>query len=402
MTEQPSKKLNKTVKIWLKGGGSALIGSLAIVISNLGFIELKVGASPLAEPLPINPTSSLPQPVNSVNRTAKISIFADKPPMEAKNNFIDTNDYGSKENQTTNPATVIFTERSKDCQTIINNQEIPRINCTARPPKTQPKSPSLVPAARYQGAPLTVAKLGDGKTALLFPLSNAAPISSGFGWRLNPFTGVPQAHEGIDMVAPVGTPVLAAYPGRVEVAKNLDGYGLVVYLRHENNTQESRYAHLSGILVREGELVKQGEVIGLVGNTGLSTGPHLHFEWRYLIKNSWVAVDPKLNLEEARNHISPVIPVSQPVSSFSPVVTPNDYKRAPRGENQTKPHHKVSVAPLSIPQAISQVFDWSIPLIQARKEAKQSAALPDSWKVFACSKNNQDNTMTRLNCSVLW
>jgi murein DD-endopeptidase MepM/ murein hydrolase activator NlpD len=104
-------------------------------------------------------------------------------------------------------------------------------------------------------------------------------------------------HSGTDLAAPEGTPVLATRSGRVAVSDNLGGYGLTVILRHGEDNLESRYAHLSRVAVRPGEWVEQGEVIGLVGNTGTSTGPHLHFEMRQLTSQGWVAVDAQEVLE---------------------------------------------------------------------------------------------------------
>jgi murein DD-endopeptidase MepM/ murein hydrolase activator NlpD len=101
----------------------------------------------------------------------------------------------------------------------------------------------------------------------------------------------------------MGTPVLAAYRGEVAAADWSGGYGLMVILRHEGGTQESRYAHLSEIYVRPGDWVEQGVVIGRVGSTGLSTGPHLHFEWRHLTQEGWVAVDAGLHLEYALENL---------------------------------------------------------------------------------------------------
>lgn len=402
MTEQPSKKIKLTVKLLLKAGG-ALIGGFVVINGALDWKQLKVVASSVSNEGPKQGISSSPPPVNSTNRTTKISVFADKPASNGQNNFIDTNNYGTPQPPSPESPTVIFSERTKDCQTVINNQEIPKINCTAKPPKPVPKPADLIPTAKTKGAPLTVARLGDGKTSLLFPLPTPMPISSGFGWRTNPFTGLPQLHEGTDLAAPIGTPILAAYPGKVEVARNLDGYGLVIYLRHEKDTQESRYAHLSSILVREGEWVRQGEVIGLVGNTGLSSGPHLHFEWRYLINHVWVAVDAKLNLEYALNNLSPTITnVSQPNNSVVPAITPGDYRRAPRGDNKPLSHKTVMVSPVSLPQAISEVFDWSVPLIQATEASKPLAALPSNWKKQVCGNNPPDSTIARLNCSLIW
>ena len=133
----------------------------------------------------------------------------------------------------------------------------------------------------------------------MFPLTIPAAITSIFGWRVHPISGNYRIHSGTDLGADQGTPVIAVTDGRVASADYLGGYGLAVILRHENNTQESFYAHLSQILVQPGEEVTQGTVIGLVGSTGNSTGPHLHFEWRVVTENGWVAVDPTVHLQFA-------------------------------------------------------------------------------------------------------
>ena len=138
-----------------------------------------------------------------------------------------------------------------------------------------------------------------GKSSFMFPLSIPTSITSLFGWRLHPISGDYRFHAGTDLGAPQGTPVIAAASGEVATADFLGGYGLTVILRHEKGTQESRYAHLSEIFVQTGELVEQGTVIGRVGSTGNSTGPHLHFEWRHLTTDGWVAVDAGAHLEYA-------------------------------------------------------------------------------------------------------
>jgi len=138
-----------------------------------------------------------------------------------------------------------------------------------------------------------------GKSSFMFPLSIPSSITSLFGWRLHPISGDYRFHAGTDLGAPQGTPVIAAASGEVATADFLGGYGLTVILRHEKGTQESRYAHLSEIFVQTGELVEQGTVIGRVGSTGNSTGPHLHFEWRHLTTDGWVAVDAGAHLEYA-------------------------------------------------------------------------------------------------------
>lgn len=89
-----------------------------------------------------------------------------------------------------------------------------------------------------------------------------------------------QHHWGIDLAAPMGTPVLASAAGTVQYAGTYGGYGPVIYLEHAKGWH-TLYAHLSAIKVRPGQKVAQGSVIGAVGSYGRSTGPHLHFEIRY-------------------------------------------------------------------------------------------------------------------------
>ncbi len=133
----------------------------------------------------------------------------------------------------------------------------------------------------------------------IFPLAVPAPITSVFGWRVHPITGDRRFHSGIDLGAPMGTPVLAAYTGKVALADSLNGYGLAIILSHNNDTQETLYGHLSEIFVKPGQVVAQGAVIGQVGSTGLSTGPHLHFELRQMTPDGWQAIDPGVQLQYA-------------------------------------------------------------------------------------------------------
>lgn len=135
--------------------------------------------------------------------------------------------------------------------------------------------------------------------SLMFPLTVPAPITSLFGWRIHPITGNRRFHSGTDFGASLGTPVLAANAGKVAIADFLGGYGLTVVLEHKKFTQQTLYGHLSEIFVQSGEWVEQGAVIGRVGSTGNSTGPHLHFETRQLTPEGWVATDPSVQLEDA-------------------------------------------------------------------------------------------------------
>ena len=113
-------------------------------------------------------------------------------------------------------------------------------------------------------------------------LASPMPYSrrtSGFGMREHPILQTMRAHMGVDYAAPVGTPVISVADGVVAESGFQGAYGNKVVIQHNAN-QSTAYAHLSRISVRKGQTVKQGEIVGAVGSTGLSTGPHLHFEFR--------------------------------------------------------------------------------------------------------------------------
>ena len=133
---------------------------------------------------------------------------------------------------------------------------------------------------------------GNGNRGLIFPLIGSAVPSSPFGWRLHPILGSWIMHSGRDFAAPEGTPVVAALSGKVVSSGDAGGYGLAVEIEHGNPLRRTLYGHLSELYVRAGDSVRQGEVIGRVGSTGLSTGPHLHFELRLPQDGGWVATDP--------------------------------------------------------------------------------------------------------------
>ncbi len=121
------------------------------------------------------------------------------------------------------------------------------------------------------------------KLALLptgLPMRADYRVGSSFGWRTDPFAGVSAKHEGVDFVADQGTPVLASAGGVVTTAEFHPQYGNMVEISHGNDFS-SLYAHLSKLDVKPGQLVKRGQALGLSGNTGRSTGPHLHFEVRF-------------------------------------------------------------------------------------------------------------------------
>ena len=110
------------------------------------------------------------------------------------------------------------------------------------------------------------------------PLTRAR-LTSAFGYRKHPLHGSTRLHAGVDLAAPQGTPVQATADGVVTSAGWRGGYGILISLGHGGGVQ-TRYAHLSAIAVRPGTQVRAGQVIGYVGSTGNSTGPHLHYEVR--------------------------------------------------------------------------------------------------------------------------
>ena len=111
------------------------------------------------------------------------------------------------------------------------------------------------------------------------PLSGPIEVTSTFGYRTDPFLGRPALHSGMDMRAETGTAARATAGGKVVTAAWTGGYGNMVEIDHGNGLS-TRYGHLSAIAVTDGQIVKAGDVIGRVGSTGRSTGPHLHYEVR--------------------------------------------------------------------------------------------------------------------------
>ena len=126
---------------------------------------------------------------------------------------------------------------------------------------------------------------------------DGARLSSGFGMRKHPILGYKKKHRGIDFAAPKGTPVYAAGDGVIEEKGRKGAYGKYIRIRHPNNFKTA-YAHLSKFRKIPGGRVKQGQIIGYVGSTGRSTGPHLHYE---VLKNN-IRINPqKLKLPSGRS-----------------------------------------------------------------------------------------------------
>lgn len=115
---------------------------------------------------------------------------------------------------------------------------------------------------------------------LALPIQHEFMLSSSFGIRPDPMTHLPSMHEGIDFVAPAGTPIVVTAAGQVVRARPNGAYGNMVEVSHAEGFV-TRYAHLQSILVQPGQQLRAGDRVGLLGNTGRSTGPHLHYEVIY-------------------------------------------------------------------------------------------------------------------------
>ena len=140
-------------------------------------------------------------------------------------------------------------------------------------------------------------RLPSDSGAFCFPVKNTK--TSNYGWRWN------RGHHGVDIALRTGDPVHAAFDGTVRIAARMGGYGNCVVLRHPNGL-ETLYGHLSKINVRHGQPVKAGDVIGHGGSTGNSTGPHLHFECRFLYQTfdpEWLLDFEHYGLRTHRLHL---------------------------------------------------------------------------------------------------
>jgi len=109
------------------------------------------------------------------------------------------------------------------------------------------------------------------------PLAGNPEVTSGFGMRMHPIKKVKKMHKGVDFKAPMGTPVQATSDGKIVKAEYHKGYGNHIVIQHDEH-YKSLYAQLSRMDVKVGQEVKKGDIIGAVGSSGMSTGPHLHYE----------------------------------------------------------------------------------------------------------------------------
>ena len=350
LNRHPQERLLLQRLSWM--GSIATLGSFVLVQASIAAAVQEFTVLERSPAPPEAPSSNVPAapPVSIISQPETLSPVPSLQPLEptAPIPSISTNSrplVGNDRQPATDSATestsaalgeplsVILSERSTGCQSEVQlGREVSWGPCGAPKPVVVP-SPIVAiettssaiettsSAAAVQMGPLSVGydgiglgttttardyynrslrpvgRLGNGNISLIFPLALPAPISSAFGWRIHPITGDRRLHSGTDLAAPSGTPVLAAYAGEVTIADFLGGYGLAIALSHNKNTQQTLYAHLSEVFVKPGEQVKQGDVIGRVGSTGNSTGPHLHFEFRQQTPEGWVAMDAGAQLE---------------------------------------------------------------------------------------------------------
>lgn len=167
------------------------------------------------------------------------------------------------------------------------------------------------------------------KDRLAWPMKNARTMTSPFGPRADPLTGVPSFHTGIDLAEPCGAPILAAADGTVKFQGAAGDYGYRVVVEHEQVDGKpllTTYSHLQAISVKAGQKVKQGDTLGDEGTTGWSTGCHLHFEvildnW-YTDGWTWLTGEPARAASVKVGSIMPVGAITTPQASPTPTPTP--------------------------------------------------------------------------------
>jgi murein DD-endopeptidase MepM/ murein hydrolase activator NlpD len=141
-------------------------------------------------------------------------------------------------------------------------------------------------------------------TQFYYPLPEVVEVTSPFGWRTHPIYGDRRLHAGEDLGAPEGMPVLSAHSGYVRYADWGDGYGNMIIVEYADGKYQTLYAHLSEILVQNGEAVRARQVIGKVGATGGVTGAHLHFELLKKASDTFEAIDPAAQIKAVEAYVA--------------------------------------------------------------------------------------------------
>jgi uncharacterized protein (TIGR02594 family) len=195
-------------------------------------------------------------------------------------------------------------------------QALPSAPGTPTPAASSLSKESNVPVTDSSGTTGTATGTSSGYTSPV----DGARISSKFGYRIHPIKKTRRMHTGVDYAAPLGSPVKATADGTVVRAGVAGGYGNMVEIQHSDGTT-SRYAHLHAFRTSVGRPVKQGQVVGLVGSTGQSTGPHLHFE----IRKNGSPVDPLGVLGGS----AATIPAAEAANATEPIAGPGNTLAVP-------------------------------------------------------------------------
>ncbi|WP_073069631.1 M23 family metallopeptidase [Phormidesmis priestleyi] len=292
---------------------SGFLGSdITLAQTQTPVLELAPSAPAPAAPASLDPAPELAAPVVTPSAIA---------PVESGDLFIDRTHYsvGATERRDPTPAAQVVQVDQVSAPVNVTPTHLGSVSVSARGIGWSSSPGSTTAIGReystvrdyYNRTIRPPARLGNGNIRLIFPLSIPSAITSVFGWRVHPITGDSRFHSGTDLGAPMGTPVLAAYAGQVAFADLFGGYGLAVAINHNQGTQQTLYGHLSEIFVKPGDIVQQGMVIGRVGSTGASTGPHLHFEFRQLTTEGWVAMDAGTQLETSLADLVKALQVAQ-------------------------------------------------------------------------------------------
>lgn len=337
------------IVLWCRRVGLSLLSSLGLGLAGLGLLDVPIAQAQttgtdikLLEPSGLAAVQA-PSPIVSIRPTTTPSMA---PPKVAEAKEVEPMPtVTSVKPESKAPQAIIFSDRTSGCDTTVAwGAAIPDL-CKSKPtdavttphPTKSVADPESVateasdltpePEAESSAAhwgPISVDRQGiqfsppdalkpyfNGNLKLpkmpslsslgmMFPLAIPSPLTSLFGWRTHPISGDQRMHTGTDIADPLGTPVIAALTGKVLLADFLGGYGIAVALEHGQGSQQTLYAHLSELFVKPGQVVEKGTVIGRVGTTGNSTGPHLHFELRQQLPDgSWIAQDAGLQIEVA-------------------------------------------------------------------------------------------------------
>ncbi len=352
----PSQSLSKiefpstniSTVLWSHRVGLSLLSALGLGLAGLGLLAVPIAQAQttgtdikLLEPSGLAAVQA-PSPIESIRPTTAPSIA---PPEVAEAEVEPMPTVTSVKPESKAPEAIIFSDRTSGCDTTVAwGAAVPdlckskptdavatphRTKLVASPESIAAEASGITPEPQAQSIdthwkPISVDRQGiqfsppdvlkpyfNGNLKLpkmpslsslgiMFPLAIPSPITSLFGWRIHPIFGDQRMHTGTDIAAPLGTPVIAALTGKVLLADFLGGYGIAVALEHGQGSQQTLYAHLSELFVKPGQVVEKGTVIGRVGTTGNSTGPHLHFELRQQLPDgSWIAQDAGLQIEIA-------------------------------------------------------------------------------------------------------